>query len=311
MLKKVALAVLFLASLPLAAQLNDTYIIPAAAAVPGLFGTRWMTQLSIFNPQLDHTLKVSVTFVPTNGGKSYEALIAVPPNSVAFTDNALHEIFNFDVGSGALLVATFPEDNPGVPDKVVDRAFLVTSNTFNNSSGGTFGQTIPGVWTGLQDYNTDGISAIAHGIRHIAKFGWRTNFGAVNLGTSSVTLRINVYDSNGNTLVKNAAYPIPALAHTQLPLPIEVDHGSVEFFLDDPSKQAVLFPYVSTIDQLSGDPTYQSPTLLATASALFTAAHKNASPLDVTNLGKKITNAEARLARDRATRIGDVVLREK
>jgi len=305
-MKKAIFAILLLAALPMTAQLNDTYIIPAAANIPGLFNTQWATQLSIFNPQLDHTLKVSVTFLPTNGGKSSEALITVPPNSVAFTDNALKEIFNFDVAGGALLVATFPEDNPTVPDKVVDRAFLVTTNTFNNSSSGTYGQTIPGVWTGLQDYTNDGISAVAHGVRHIAKYGWRTNFGAVNLGATSVKLRLNVYDRNGNTLVKNATYTIPAEGHYQSQLPIEVDHGSVEFFVDDSTHNAAVFPYVSTIDQLSGDPTYQSPTLLATASSLFTA--KNADP---TTLGKKITNAEARIARDRATRIGEVTLRER
>jgi hypothetical protein len=311
-MKKLALAILFLAALPMAAQLNDTYIIPAAANIPGLFNTRWMTQLSIFNPQLDHALKVSVTFLPTEGGNSSEALITVPPNSVAFTDNALKEIFNFDVAGGALLVATFPEDNPSVPDNVIDRAFLVTTNTFNNSPSGTYGQTIPGVWTGLQDYSTDGISAVAHGVRHIAKFGWRTNFGAVNLGSTSVTLRVNVYDKNGNTLVKNATYTIPAEAHIQRQLPVEVDHGSVEFFVDDSSHKAVVFPYVSTIDQLSGDPTYQTPTLLATASSLFSAnSTKKATVMDLSNLGKKITNAEAREARDRATRIGEVTLREK
>jgi len=310
-MKKLAIAILLLAALPMAAQLNDTYIIPAAANIPGLFNTRWATQLSIFNPQLDHTLKVSVTFLPTNGGKSYEALITVPPNSVAFTDNALKEIFNFDVAGGALLVATFPEDNPTVPDNVVDRAFLVTTNTFNNSSSGTYGQTIPGVWTGLQDFNSDGISAVAHGIRHIARFGWRTNFGAVNLGSKSVILRVNVYDPNGNTLVKKS-YTIPAEAHFQDQLPVEVDHGSVEFFVDDSSHNAVVFPYVSTIDQLSGDPTYQTPTLLATANSLFSASSaKKATVMDLGNLGKKITNAEARVARDRASRIGEVALHEK
>ena len=149
-MRKFFVALLFLFALPLAAQINDTYIIPAAANVPGLFGTRWMTQLSIFNPQLDYSLKVSVTYLPTDGGRGLEALITVPANSVAFADNSLSEIFNIN-GSGALIVATFPEDNPNVPDNVIDRAFLVTTNTFNNSPSGTFGQTIPGTWTGLQD----------------------------------------------------------------------------------------------------------------------------------------------------------------
>ena len=42
------------------------------------------------------------------------------------------------------------------------------------------------------------------------------------------------------------------LAHVQDSLPVQVDRGSVEFFVDDATKQAVVFPYISVIDQLSG-----------------------------------------------------------
>ena len=66
--KIVPLLLLFLA-LPLAAQVNDTYVIPAVANSQGGFGTRWMTQLSIFNPQFDYPLQVSVTWLPSGGGK--------------------------------------------------------------------------------------------------------------------------------------------------------------------------------------------------------------------------------------------------
>ena len=306
MLKKLGLACLFLLALPVAAQINDTYIIPAAANSQGLFGTRWMTQLSIFNPQLDHALKVSVTYLPTDGGKGLEALVTVPANSVAFADNSLLEVFGLTNGSGALVVATFPEDNPGVPDDVVSRAFLVTTNTFNNSSNGTYGSTVPGIWSGLQDYSADGISAVAHGVRNIAKFGWRTNFGAVNLGSSAVTLRINVYDAKGNTILKNQQYTVLGQAHMQRGLPIEVDHGSVEFFVDDPTKKSVVFAYTSSIDQFSGDPTYQSASLLATGKALF-----GKKLVDLAALGTKISNEQARIARQSATSIGEVYLGSK
>src|SRR4051794_39247813 len=45
-------------SLPLAAQSNDTYVIPGAANASGNFGTRSLTQFSVFNPQLDYPLRV-------------------------------------------------------------------------------------------------------------------------------------------------------------------------------------------------------------------------------------------------------------
>ena len=49
------------------AQVNDTYVIPVAGNTAGAFGTRWMTQFSLFNPQ-SYELRVSVTYVPTLGG---------------------------------------------------------------------------------------------------------------------------------------------------------------------------------------------------------------------------------------------------
>jgi hypothetical protein len=285
-----------------AAQVNDTYVIPAVANASGGYGTHWMTQLSIFNPQT-YDLKVSLTWLPTGGGKGLEALITVPSNSVAFADNSLSEIFNVS-GTGAYLVATFPEDNPTVTNDVISRSFLVTTNTVNKlSDGGTFGQTIPGVWAGLQDYATDGISAISHGLRHIARFGWRTNFGGVNLGSTAVSLRIRVFDANGQTLVKDLAYTIPAQGHMQWSMPVEVDRGSMEFFVDDSSKQAVVFAYTSTLDRYTGDPMYESPTLLATAKALF-----KQGVVDTTSIGKKIDINIARAVRATAMRLGEVSL---
>jgi hypothetical protein len=295
-------AVGLLFPLAAAAQVNDTYVIPAVANAAGGYGTRWMTQISIFNPQ-SYSLKVNVTWLPTGGGRGLGALITVPSNSVAFADNSLSEIFNVS-GTGGYLVATFPEDNPGVTNDVISRSFLVTTNTVNKlSDGGTFGQTIPGVWVGLQDYATDGISAISHGLRHIARFGWRTNFGGVNLGSSPVSLRIRVYDVNGQTLAKDLSYMLPAQGHMQWSMPVEVDRGSMEFFVDDPSKQAVVFAYTSTLDRFTGDPMYESPTLLAGAKALF-----KQGTIDPTSIGKKIDISYARAVRASAMSIGEVSL---
>jgi hypothetical protein len=300
---------LSLVSFSLAAQINDTYVIPAAGNTPGALGTLWATQFSVFNPQ-SYDLRVSVTFVPTGGGKGLEKLIRVPANSVTFSDNILADLYTLSNTTGALLVATFPEDNPGVADNVVARSFLVETNTFNNSHNGTFGQTIPGVWAGLEDTSNPqtSITAIAHGIRNLKLQGWRTNIGALNLGRTDVTMRVSVYDIDGHTILNKAPFNIPPLAHFQDPLPIEVDRGSVEFFLDDPSKQAVVFPYVSVIDALSGDPTYHSPTLLAKPSVLFPNGSVAAKAALLESTGRKIDTEYARGVRDNATRLGEATL---
>jgi hypothetical protein len=304
-MKRLILAAAFcLTATAVVAQVNDTYVIPVAGNTPGQFGTSWQTEISIFNPQT-YKLTVSVTLLPTGGGKGSEVLITIPDNAVAHYYNILGTVFHY-TGGGALLVATFPEDNPGVPNDVVSRSFLVTTQTYNNTSVGTFGQTIPGTWVGLQDYASEGVSAIAHGISNSNRQAWRTNIGAVNLGRTSVVMRVTVFDFDGNTILKNAPFTIPPLGHMQDRLPVEVDRGAIEFFIDDATKEAVVFPYVSTIDQLSGDPRYQTPVLLATAKFLY---GKTAIAPDA--VGKKITLSEARTVRENATRLGFTDLREK
>jgi hypothetical protein len=298
-------AILLFASVPAFAQLTDTYIITASANLQGASNTRWKTQLSLFNPHLDHPLSVSVTMLPTGGARGPEKLITIPANSTYITDNVLQDVFGIG-GSGALLLATFPEDNPGVEDSVIARAFLVNTNTYNDAPNGTFGQTVPGVWTGLLDYDSDDISAIAHGIDNSTRLKFRTNVGAVNLGRCQITLRVSVYDADGTRILNQAPMYIPPLAHLQDRLPIAVEGGSVEFYVEDPcvaddDKYAVVFPYTSTIDDLSGDPRYQIPTLLATPNVIYGKKGVNADP---TQLGKKIDSAYARKIRANATRTG-------
>ena len=296
-------ATLLFAALPVAAQVNDTYVIPAAGNSPGAYGTRWMTQFSVFNPQR-HLLTISVIFIPSGGGQGIEELIDVPSNAVAYSDNILDDLFGV-TGSGSLLVATFPEDNPGVPNDVMSRAFLVTTNTYNNSSSGTYGQTIDGVWAGLQDYDSDGISAIVHGARHIVRQGWRTNIGAVNLGRTNVTMHVTVFDADGEIVLNEAPFSIPPLAHMQDVLPVEIDRGTIEFYVTDPSREAVVFPYAATIDQLSGDPTYHSPVLLASPAAIYS---KKGAAFEPSNVGTKIDSGTARAVRAAAERRGHALL---
>ncbi len=306
-IKLLLLAVLIsAASLPAMAQLNDTYVIAAAGNQRGAFGAHWMTRFSLFNPHLDHSLVVSVTFLYTGGAPGPEKLITIPPNSMAYADNLLDELYGIQ-GSGSLLVATFPEDNPGLPDDVLSRSFLVTSDTYNNTANGTYGQTIPGTWTGLFDYDFDGISSVSPIVRNEGI--WRTNVGAVNLGACGVNLLVNVYDGDGNTVLSQAPLPIPPYGHNQAPLPVEIEVGSVEFFVDDPcaddaQRYAVVFPYTSTIDRRTGDPSYAAPTLLANPDILFAKGQK----IDPHALGKKIDVTYARNVRAHAQRTGSASL---
>jgi hypothetical protein len=106
-------------------------------------------------------------------------------------------------------------------------------------------------------------------------------------------------------VVNKAPLLIPPYGHNQAPLPVGIDVGSVEFFVDDPcaaddNRYAVVFPYTSTIDRRTGDPTYQTPTLLAEPNILFAKGQK----IDPRSIGKKIDVTYARGVRNQANRTG-------
>jgi len=307
---KLLLAALLLlcSALPLAAQINDAYVIPASANLPGANNTQWATRFSLFNPH-DYPLTISVSLVPTGGGTPLEELIDVPANATAFSDNLLSDLYDVG-GGGALLVVAYAEDNPDVDDTTSALSFLVNSETYNNAPSGTYGQTIPGALTGLFDVDTDGITAIAHGIRNGGTTGFRTNFGALNLGGCSVTLFADIYDADGNTIAQAQPLSIPALAHAQGNLPVNVDAGTVEFYVDDPcanddNNYAIVFPYTSTIDSKSGDPSYQSPLLIATPSQLFsTVGASSTNATKAKSVVKTLDMSYARKVRAKSERRG-------
>jgi len=306
----------FTLALPLLAQVNDTYVVPAVGDLPGANQTVWATQFSLFNPQ-NYPLKVSLTFLPTLGSPASdngtELSITVPSNATFFADNLMREVFKRQGIQGALLVATFAIDNPTVKDDVISRAFLVNSSTYNNARTGTFGQSIPGIFAGLQDVQSDGITGIVHGIRNtLGGQGFRTNVGAVNLGKFSAIMHLTVFDADGKVIKdsdgrSDIPLVIPPQGHVQDALPVAVDRGSIEFSVDDPHKDAVVFAYASVIDPLSGDPTYHSPTLLASPSVLFPKSTA-AATLSVGGIGTKIDSIRAAEIRDSATHLGEVRL---
>lgn len=302
---------LFLAAAPLVAQVNDTYVIPAVGNLRGDGNTRWMTEIHVFNPQR-HALVVTAVYLPSYEGfgdppvpVSFEFDVAA--NSTAWSPNILEDLFK-TTGRGALLLTVLPEENPGVPNNVLARSFVVTTRTYNNASSGTFGQAIPGVFVGLQDYDTDEISAIATGIRNFgyAGFnGFRTNIGAANLGRYSATLYITVFDEQGNVVRENVPFVIPPQGHIQERLPWDVDHGSIEFYVDDPRQDAVVMAYASVVDNRSGDSVYVNPILLASARTVYPKGA--AAPAEV---GKKITIDDARAILAKAQRRGKAELRQ-
>jgi hypothetical protein len=163
----------------------------------------------------------------------------------------------------------------------------------------------------MMDFPTEQLSAVATGVNSygvIGVSGFRTNLGALNLGRFEIRILVNVYNAAGQLVAGDLAFDVPPLGHFQDRLPVTVQNGTVEFFVYDPGANspddfAVVFPYVSIVDNLSGDGTYVNPVLLASPGYLY---GKQAKGISTTEIGKKIDKEIAKRARDRSELLGTV-----
>jgi hypothetical protein len=260
---------LLLAAAPLSAQISDVYVVPAAADTPGAAGTYWMTDFHVMNPQ-GYPLRATLVYLPSGGGVGSTFKFDIGANETVWADNIVAE-FDSSATTGALLLAVLPEDNLSVdPDDYLGLSLVLQTRTFNTGPAGTLGQGIPGAITGLLDLELDGLTAIATGIRNFGAAGvngFRTNVGALNLGRSSATLYVAAFNAAGEE-VGAADFPLPPQGHVQHLLPFTLDHASLEFWVVDPSPSYddFVFPYVSIVDNRTGDATYIEPKLLASPS---------------------------------------------
>jgi len=116
---------------------------------------------------------------------------------------------------------------------------------------------------------------------------------------------VNVYTEQGRTFAKDIPFAIPPQGHVQDKLPVTIDRGTIEYFIDDPGVNdpdgyAVVFAYASVVDNKSGDPVYVEPILLANPSYLY----GKVLPKDPLTVGKKIDKDYARRVRNSAERFG-------
>ena len=258
------LSALFL-STPLSAQVYDVYVIPAVANAQGGFGTRWASEIHVFNPQ-PHHLNIEFIFVPSGGGTARSEVFRAESNQTLFAENILRDVFVLE-GTGSLTISVPLADNPHA-DSVVERAFVAGSRVYNTTSNGTYGQRINGEFDPLMD---DGLTAIADGITHGAGTQFRTNVGAVNLGRYNVQMRVQAFDADGNAVGGAMPFELPPMGHMQDILPVQLEHGTLEFSMidRDPAGESTVFPYASVVDNRTGDAVYISPRLLALPTGLY------------------------------------------
>lgn len=239
-------------ALPATAQLSDAWIVPAAANTEGNGGTYWHTDLSIQNPQ-NWELPIVVQVLKSgqiNTSVPTLDLDILPWETVNLWDVLGPDLFASS-GTAALLV--YVPQGVDCPENSCD--FLVTSRTYTEdpwSANGEFGQAISGaaLLEGT-DWSTFGY---ATGILNDDDF-FRCNIGVASWTGEWTMVYADIQDTAGN-VIDTEVFDLPPFGHLQRRLREPVVGGTAVFYIVDGPSDAFVYPYVSVVNQATGDPSY-------------------------------------------------------
>jgi hypothetical protein len=239
---------------PAAAQLSADWMVPAAAHTAGQGDTFWRTDLSLHNPHA-FELPVQVQALESNRDNTSSvptlSVTLEPYESLNLWDALGPELFDLD-GTAAMVVYA---DRQLTCDPLEECDLLVTSRTYTVVPGGgagEYGQAIPGrpVTSGV-DWWTYGYAA---GVLN-DDVDFRCNVGVASWTPAWTTVRLDVQDAAGGILASESL-EVPPFGHVQRRLQTAVGGGSLVFYLVSGPDDALVFPYASVVNQVTGDPSF-------------------------------------------------------
>lgn len=229
-----------LALAPLAAS-AATLVIPASGSGPGANGSRWQSEVTLHNTA-NRPVTVTLTFHDANGaGLSTTETVAA--RHTASIGDIVTSRFQREAATGAITI--------DAPDDFASR-LTVSSRTFNRSAGGDFGQDIPAL--AATDALRAGDTGVIAGATDVTNS--RVNFGIYSIDASTIHWQLLRADGSvAADAIRSYAAGVQqqysADSANLLSAPRQND--------DVIYAQVVLghaVVYGSTIDAISGDPTY-------------------------------------------------------
>lgn len=265
----IAFTLAFGLPLAAAAQLSPAWMIPAAAHVRGVPPTFWRTDVNILNPH-ETDLPILVQLLPSGHVNFTVDTLEVtlgPWETVNLWDILGPDLFDWS-GTGALLV--YADTDRISCDTVAACDFLATSRTYTLDPvtvSGEFGQAMPGVSV---DYGLDGntFSYAAGVMNDGAEF--RANAGVASWTGEWVTVLMDIQNARGD-IIDTEEFDVPPYGHLQRRVRTAVSGGAAVFYIDSGPADALVFPYLTVVNQRTGDPTYV-PSLVSEVGVSVAAA---------------------------------------
>ncbi len=225
-------------------ETDHLYFVPAAAHAEGDNATLWKTDLSIYNPEFT-AVNASISLQP--GGFEPIEVVLQAGTAVSYPDVVAQ--IQPAGGSGALRIEATGD-------------VIISSRTYNDTPGGTFGQGIPGF--SAAEAVVGGGAARLFGL--ISNDDFRTNIGIANLGAEPVDIRVELFNQTGDEL---AAFNdrIASFGWKQFNRVFERESlsgiASAFAIVRNNSATGAIMVYASVVDEFTGDPTYISATAVA------------------------------------------------
>ncbi|HEU4522540.1 MAG TPA: PKD domain-containing protein [Thermoanaerobaculia bacterium] len=224
----------------------ETYrsVVPVSAQSEGVAGSQWRTELTLFNAGTEG-VTADLIFVPGTGSGVQNRSVFVSPRQAVTYANALRDVFGMSAGSGAIAIEA--------TGATITPQLKVTSRTFNDAAGGTYGLAVPDIVTGeLQT------TLFVAGMTTNSQY--RTNVGLVNRGTVAMVAALTLYASDGSILATaNAVLPANSFRQealgTLFPAVDKRDLANMSMRVVVGASNA-LSVYASVVDNLTHDPLY-------------------------------------------------------
>ncbi len=236
--------------------LATAYMIPQAAHLRGIGGVRWRTDLVVMNPQRK-ALTLTAQFLPTGHDNTSAPAVSatVAAGKLAdFPDVLTVPQFAHAGTMGALLVYA---GRPGEECTDAGCGFLVLSRTYSSGPkvrGWRANEWLPGV-PATEALRTGEKATFSHVTR---TGGVGASAGFASWTAAALTVRLEVFD-RGGTLVEQRELAVEPFGHLHVPLKANVEDGRVEVELLDAPPGALVVPYVSMVERVSGLPSHILP----------------------------------------------------
>jgi len=228
--------------------IQETWLLPAVASLPGVPPTDWKSQIGVVNPTSQPRI-ASVYFVASGEAWPGELLSGphfLEPNESLYLDDPL---LPENPTSGLIYVTV-----DGTGTAVFCRTFTPAEG------GGTYGQGQPGILLSSASSETELILPLIHSAPDV----FRTNVGFAQTSTGTYRVRVEIYSADGELLAQKSYSQAAAWRQVNDIFrnmgigSTEVEGGWIRVTLTEGSP-AYWTTYATVVDDPTDDPTYILP----------------------------------------------------